>query len=149
MLQQLVLQLRHPIRQRRIDKAVNDELRLPIGSEVGVVDALLVLGHQHLTVVGIVLGVQDELRVDNVARQRKDVERPMYQVIPFARNVQTANFTIASRLVFNYRAEREIQPSEIGYANRQEMCNPQKKKCIECQRRSRQVHSPFTHGLES
>lgn len=102
-LEQLVLQLRHPVRQRRVDEAVNDELRLSICSEVRAVDALLVLGDQHLSIVGILLGVQDELRVDDVARQWKDVEWPMYQVIPFAGDVQAANFTVAARLVLNWR----------------------------------------------
>lgn len=81
---------------------MNDELDLSIGSEVGAGDAVFVLGHQRLTFAGIVFRVQKELRVDDVAGQREDVEGPMDEVIPLPRDVEAADLAIAARLVFNW-----------------------------------------------
>lgn len=81
---------------------MNDELDLSISPEIRVENALLVFGDERLALIGIVLRVQDELGADHIARQRKDIERSMNEVIPLPGDVQTANFTIAARLVFNW-----------------------------------------------
>lgn len=82
---------------------MNDEFGLPIGSEVGVDDAFLVFSHQRLSFVGIVFSVQDEFCVDDIAREWKHVERSMNQMIPITSDVQAANFSVATGLVFNWK----------------------------------------------
>lgn len=77
MLEQFVFHLRHPIGQRRVNKAVNYEFYLAIWSKVRVENAVFVFCDQRLALVRVIFRVQNELRVDDVPRQRENIERPM------------------------------------------------------------------------
>lgn len=98
---QLVPHLRHPIRERSVDESVDDELGHPFRVVVAADYRLFVVGNEQLALGRILLGVQDETRVDDAARQREQIQRSVDQVIPFARDVQTANFAVATGLVLN------------------------------------------------
>lgn len=94
--QQLVTQLADPPGQRRVDEAVHDQLRRPRRLELG-----LVVHAQHAPLGRVVARVQYEPSVDHLARQRKHVERPVDQVVPAPRYVQTAQIVVTPRVVFN------------------------------------------------
>lgn len=85
---------------------MDNELGPPVGVEVRINDGLVVFRDQHLAVRGILLGEQKEARVYHSTGQRKDIERSVDQVIPFASYVQAADLSEASSLVFNWD-ERE------------------------------------------
>lgn len=84
---------------------MNNEFRLPIGSEIRIHYAVLVFGDEWLPFIGILFRVQDKLRVDNVARQREDIERPVNQMVPVPGDVQAADLAVAAGLVLNWRRE--------------------------------------------
>lgn len=99
--QEFIFHFRHPVGERRINEAVYNELCLSVRLEIGTRYAFFIFSIQNLSLVGILLGVQDELRVDDVARKWKDVEWPMNEMIPVPCYVKTADFAVASRLVLN------------------------------------------------
>lgn len=98
-LQQLVLHLGYPIRQRRIDEPMNDELCRACRTEIRSLDALAIVGPYQLALLAILHRVQNEAGVDDVARERKDVEGPVDEMVPVARDVQAADVAEAARLV--------------------------------------------------
>lgn len=99
--QEFIFHFRHPVGERRINETVYNELCLSVRLEIGTRYAFFIFSIQNLSLVGILLGVQDELCVDDVARKWKDVERPMNEMIPIPCYVKTADFAIASCLVLN------------------------------------------------
>lgn len=102
---QLVAHISHPVGERSIDESVNDELGAVVGIEVGAGNCLVVLGHQHLAVRGILLGEEQEPRVDDGARQGKHIERPMDEVIPVTGDVEASDLAKATGFIFNWNAE--------------------------------------------
>jgi hypothetical protein len=84
---------------------MNNEFRRPVCSKIGVYDRFFVFGHQQLPVARVLFRVENEARVDDIPRQRKDIEGPVNQMIPLARDVQASDFAVTSRLVFNCSEE--------------------------------------------
>lgn len=80
---------------------MDDELGPPVGIEVRINDGLVVFRDQHLSVRGILLGEEEEARVYHSTGQRKDIQRSVDEVIPFASYVQAADLSKASSLVFD------------------------------------------------
>lgn len=99
-IQQLILHLRYPAGQRRIDETVYDQCGRAFRAKVRFRNRVAVGGHNHLRLARILLRVQQKARVDDAARQWEHVERPVDEVVPVARYVQAADLTEASGLVF-------------------------------------------------
>lgn len=111
--QKFIFHFRHPVGQRSIDEAVYDKLCLSICLEIGTRYAFFFFSIQDLSLGWILFCVQNKLRVDDISRKWKHVERTMNKMIPIPCYVQAADFSVASSFIFNCHWSNRRQTTQF------------------------------------